>query len=999
MNLAKVLCIMAAMVFAMISVAEAQSAQIIYVRKGAPGTGDGTSWANAFPELQPALNKARTLSGSKEVWVAHGEYQPTDNLDRSVSFILPPQTFLYGGFTGNETSLTNRNWRTNRTVLSGDLGALFDKTDNSYHVIVATDVDAQSGINGFIITQGNANGPSGAYHNSGGGMLILSASVSTGPKIENCEFIHNRAALYGGGLANISGNNPVNSTIANCFFNGNSAVFGGGAANKKGVYANEPTFVNCSFSTNKADNNGGAIANVGGNASFINCTFSKNNASENGGAIFNSNAAVPKIKNSILWGNFRANNESLFSQVYNSGSTPVVQNNIIQNGYGTPNDFNLDQDPLFVREPSVVGKFPRTSIVPVSSTDAKYENKVVFNGPALWGPWPYLGFKDHTYNKLYMPGRHFQVLDFGNLVNNRPTSRVYGEIYFPVTQRLDKCVYGNKIFIASIYSGINSIDRASGEIYRYNVLDGEPATNTAITQDLIVDGSTGMLYASVFSSTSATNFVGILELNIATNEKRWINTTSSPINISVPVAILNHDTYWGGQRLFFDENGKTLYFSTGNGVWWWNKTNNTTGVISTQGGMPLKPGNPGLPSNLTTGMFIDYAENKFYIGTHAGLFAWDRNNNTSRVYHTGNSKLMHNLINTIEKSNEHNLIFVSCEEGALFVVNTVTGEEKLIKEDTGNEIYPQFMDNSAASAYYDKTDKKLYVAADHWSGGLWIQDYANLIPDYGDLSLRDSSPAIDLADESIYPPMPTTDILGMPRRVDYASIRGSDGLDQGSYEKPLACPTISSSFSYHNVGNTYTFKPVTTPGQELCDLSYLWNFGDSTTSNLSIATHTFSPAGPSQIMLTISYSCGDCPSAVSSTTATITRSGDMCDQIVCDGFGNYSVGTDSVAVGYRLSVKGKMAVEGIKVAWKSQWPDYVFDKDYELMPLEQLAKYIARNGHLPNIPSSSTVQKEGIDAGEMSMKLLEKVEELSLHFIHLDERLKRMETNTSPTDK
>src|SRR5688572_6772968 len=72
--------------------AKAQGSQIIYVRKGASSSGDGASWATAFPDLQPALTAATALSGSKEVWVAHGEYKPTASIDRTISFVLPPNT-------------------------------------------------------------------------------------------------------------------------------------------------------------------------------------------------------------------------------------------------------------------------------------------------------------------------------------------------------------------------------------------------------------------------------------------------------------------------------------------------------------------------------------------------------------------------------------------------------------------------------------------------------------------------------------------------------------------------------------------------------------------------------------------------------------------------------------------------------------------------------------------------------------------------------------------
>lgn len=63
------------------------------------------------------------------------------------------------------------------------------------------------------------------------------------------------------------------------------------------------------------------------------------------------------------------------------------------------------------------------------------------------------------------------------------------------------------------------------------------------------------------------------------------------------------------------------------------------------------------------------------------------------------------------------------------------------------------------------------------------------------------------------------------------------------------------------------------------------------------------------------------------------------------------------------------------------WPDYVFKKDYKLMPLEDLSTFISKNGHLPNVPSEKEVQENGADLGEMNRILLEKIEELTLYTI------------------
>jgi hypothetical protein len=792
----------------------AQSSQIIYVKKGATSPGDGSSWNTAYTDLQQALTAATALPGNKEIWVARGEYKPTATLDRNISFVMPANTILYGGFEGNETSSAGRNWRNNRTVLSGDLGAQFDKADNSYHVAVFTGAIQNSVIDGFIIKEGNADVEDDQVTNKGhgGGILISNVGqLSANPKIINCHFLNN-GAILGGGIC-IQGN--ASPHLLNCVFDGNQGQLGGALFNS-GSSSSSTSVINCIFSTNSGQFGGGAISNFR-RLSVVNSTIVNNKSQSNGSACINTGDL--EVFNSILWKNYEEGLETpnyLFSIVNLESATKKFERNIIQGGYGEPEDNNIDADPLFEKEPSFLGIYPRTSIIPVTTTDPKYENVLSFSGPKMNGPWPYYAYKDHSYNKLYLPGRNLQIIDFSNISNNQPTSTVYGEVNFGSTQRLEKSVHtsGNKIYFASYFSGIVSIDRATGQLINYDPLAGEPVTYPyAKVRDLVVDDTNNLLYAPVFYNPGNV-FYGILELNLTTQAKRWITTASTPIAISVPVSTMDHDVYWGGFRMYLDEPANTFYFSTGNGVWWWNRGNNTTGIISTSGGIPLASGSPNLPSNLTTGMYMDHSENKFYIGTHEGLFVWNRNDNTTRIYNTINSKLAHNLINHIDKNDEYHLIYVACEEGGLFVINTQTGEEKLITEDVGNEIHPQFMDAAAASVHYDEVDKKLYVSADHTSGGVWIQDYNNLIPDYGDLRLKAGSPAIDKGNAGFLPSGVTTDIAGLNRFVNYTSIEGENSLDLGAHERAFNEDDPNPPLAISDNNYILTFSPVTEVSDE-----------------------------------------------------------------------------------------------------------------------------------------------------------------------------------------
>ncbi|ACU03273.1 hypothetical protein [Pedobacter heparinus] len=96
-----------------------------------------------------------------------------------------------------------------------------------------------------------------------------------------------------------------------------------------------------------------------------------------------------------------------------------------------------------------------------------------------------------------------------------------------------------------------------------------------------------------------------------------------------------------------------------------------------------------------------------------------------------------------------------------------------------------------------------------------------------------------------------------------------------------------------------------------------------------------------------------------------------------------NIGIGTLTPTEKLSVKGKIRAQEIKVE-NTNWPDYVFTKDYTLPTLQQTENHIKEKGHLPGIPSAAEVKANGIDLGEMNAKLLQKIEELTLHLIEQD---------------
>jgi chitodextrinase len=105
---------------------------------------------------------------------------------------------------------------------------------------------------------------------------------------------------------------------------------------------------------------------------------------------------------------------------------------------------------------------------------------------------------------------------------------------------------------------------------------------------------------------------------------------------------------------------------------------------------------------------------------------------------------------------------------------------------------------------------------------------------------------------------------------------------------------------------------------------------------------------------------------------------------------NVGIGTTNTQ-GYRLAVAGNVVAEEIKVALQTNWPDYVFENNYNLPTLKEVEAHINKFGHLINIPSAKEVEKSGIKLGDMNGKLLRKIEELTLYTIEQQKKIENLE--------
>jgi hypothetical protein len=183
-----------------------QSSPILYVRQNAIGTNNGTSWENAYTDLQTALANASTDS---EIWVASGIYKPTTTNAQSISFNLKQSVEIYGGFAGFETSREQRNWTTNQAILSGDIRSIGIDSDHSYHVVFANDnITASSRLDGFTITKGNDS----QYSGNGGGIYNNDSDAI----FANLSIISNKVnsgSGSGGGMYSQDGNPQLLNVI------------------------------------------------------------------------------------------------------------------------------------------------------------------------------------------------------------------------------------------------------------------------------------------------------------------------------------------------------------------------------------------------------------------------------------------------------------------------------------------------------------------------------------------------------------------------------------------------------------------------------------------------------------------------------------------------------------------------------------------------------------------------------------------------------------------
>ena len=299
-------------------------ARVIYVDlSSGAGNDDGTSWSDAYLDLQDAIFNA---SSGDTIFVSDDTYYPTSSTVRTISFELKNGVALFGGFKDGENTLSERS---GKTSLSGDLnkddGANFaNNADNSYTVVYIYNVSANTILDGFIISGGNADNASignTSRQKAGGGIYNKGTNVNNAslPSIRNCIIQGNRATSYGGGVYNDgSYGGDASMSFNNCIITNNHAGSSGGGVYNDGGVAGvcNPNFTKCTIAFNTSFDSGGGFMNTGiqGECSpiLLNCIINNNIADFNndtngyGGAMYNhgkEGVSNPQVTSCLFYEN------------------------------------------------------------------------------------------------------------------------------------------------------------------------------------------------------------------------------------------------------------------------------------------------------------------------------------------------------------------------------------------------------------------------------------------------------------------------------------------------------------------------------------------------------------------------------------------------------------------------------------------------------------------------------------------------------------------------
>ena len=127
------------------------------------------------------------------------------------------------------------------------------------------------------------------------------------------------------------------------------------------------------------------------------------------------------------------------------------------------------------------------------------------------------------------------------------------------------------------------------------------------------------------------------------------------------------------------------------------------------------------------------------------------------------------------------------------------------------------------------------------------------------------------------------------------------------------------------------------------------------------------------------------------------QSNSQIEEVITIRNGNVGIGVDDPAE--RLTIDGRICSKAMRITATSCWADYVFKKDYNLLPLDEVERFINENKHLPNTPTANEIEANGIDVGEITTNQQEKIEELFLYVIDMNKEITALKKELKKTQK
>ncbi len=798
-------------------------ATVIYVDSLATGANNGSSWTSAYTDLQDGL----TATGSGDtIWVAKGTYFPTSTADRYGTFQLLNAVAIYGGFAGNETDISERDWVANVTILSGDIGILDDDTDNSIHVVTGSGTNATAVLDGFTITAGNANANTSNL-GLGGGMYNYTGS----PTVTNVVFFRNAANTNGGGgMFNGWGSNP---TLTNVEFLENSALGGGSESGGGGMYNysdSNPTLTNVTFMNNEAWNRGGGMNNNNSNPTLINVifwnnlaghggglfsdgsttlsltnvTFANNTANVNGGGMYNYYSSSSAITNTIAWGNSAV---SLGDQLFQlgSGSTPVSYSLIegpLPSGY-TDEGHNIYENPKFVDESSGNLRLNPTSPAANSGNNAAVPGGVTTDldgNPRIAG----IAIDMGAYEYPCPPGSVVYVDKYATTGEN--TGEDWDNAFLKLSEALEwaACEGVTELWVAEgTYYPTSGSDRGatfqlvdSVAVYggfvggESSVSERDWVTNETIlsgdigTEGTIVDNSVHVVTGSGTDATAVLNGFTITQGNAdgAGDDNGgggMITVSGSPTIVNV---IFTENVAWdnGGGGMFNGSGSDPSLFNVtfagnwttyrGGGMFNWNNSNPTLEGVTFSGNSGQSGGGMHNDNSSPTLANVVFVDNMAQSGNGGGMFNC-----------VGSSPTLVNVTFSLNSAIDGGGIY-NWDESNPTLVNTILWGNTAwtgVQEISNNvscipTISHSLIEGSGGSGSWDTnlgTDLGNNIDADP----LFVD------APVGDLRLIPISPAVDAGDNAAIPGGVTTDLDGNPRIAN-------EIVDMGAYESQASCP-------------------------------------------------------------------------------------------------------------------------------------------------------------------------------------------------------------------